>query len=164
MRLWLQNFVSIQPRTRLEKSDVSWPADITLGAQEEHECCVGWAPAGHAHGGRGRARGPAVTSPLSATSSSPRSRLAVFYRSLEGSFSAGSTATIATKYSFFQVFRDLQNYLDKFSKILQKKISDFRISHHFRAKKIKSGNFAEICKSFLWFLAKFCNCFKKSAR
>mgnify|MGYP003328366324 CR=1 FL=1 len=39
--------------------------------------------------------------------------------SLEGSFSAGSTATIATKYSFFQVFRDLQNYLAKFSKILQ---------------------------------------------
>ena len=38
--------------------------------------------------------------------------------SLEGSFSAGSTATIATKYSFFQVFRDLQNYLAKFSKIL----------------------------------------------
>ena len=25
MRLWLQNFVSIQPRTSLEKSDVSWP-------------------------------------------------------------------------------------------------------------------------------------------
>ena len=41
------------------------------------------------------------------------------HRSLEGSFSAGSTATIATKYSFFQVFRDLQNYLAQFSKILQ---------------------------------------------
>ena len=27
-----------------------------------------------------------------------------FHTSLEGSFSAGSTATIATKYSFFQVF------------------------------------------------------------
>ena len=43
--------------------------------------------------------------------------------SLEGSFSAGSTATIATKYSFFQVFetvfRDLQNYLAKLSKFLQ---------------------------------------------
>ena len=25
MRIWLQNFVSIQPRTSLEKSDVSWP-------------------------------------------------------------------------------------------------------------------------------------------
>ena len=29
MRIWLQNFVSIQPRTSLEKSDVSWP---TAGA------------------------------------------------------------------------------------------------------------------------------------
>jgi hypothetical protein len=43
-----------------------------------------------------------------------------FYRSLEGSFSAGSAATIATKYSFFQDFRDLQNYLAKFAKILAK--------------------------------------------
>ena len=25
MRIWSQNFVSIQPRTSLEKSDVSWP-------------------------------------------------------------------------------------------------------------------------------------------
>ncbi len=25
MRIWLQNFASIQPRTSLEKSDVSWP-------------------------------------------------------------------------------------------------------------------------------------------
>ena len=30
MRIWLQNFVSIQPRTSLEKSDVSWP---TAGPQ-----------------------------------------------------------------------------------------------------------------------------------
>ena len=28
MRIWLQNFVSIQPRTSLEKSDVSWPAEV----------------------------------------------------------------------------------------------------------------------------------------
>ena len=66
--------------------------------------------------------------------------------SLEGSFSAGSTATIATKYSFFQVFRDLQNYLAKFSKfckILQK-ISDFRKNQHFFLQ--KSGNFAKFCK------------------
>ena len=28
MRIWLQNFVSIQPRTSLEKSDVSWPTTI----------------------------------------------------------------------------------------------------------------------------------------
>ena len=31
MRIWLQNFVSIQPRTSLEKSDVSWPT-VTPGA------------------------------------------------------------------------------------------------------------------------------------
>ena len=46
-----------------------------------------------------------------------------FYRSLEGSFSAGSTATIATKYSFCSIFRDLQNYLANFVfwlKLLQK--------------------------------------------
>ena len=36
-------------------------------------------------------------------------RTLTYLRSLEGSFSAGSTATTATKYSFFQVFRDLQN-------------------------------------------------------
>ena len=30
-------------------------------------------------------------------------------QTLRGSFSAVSTATIATKYSFFQVFRDLQD-------------------------------------------------------
>ena len=40
-----------------------------------------------------------------------------FYRSLEGSFSAGSTATIATKYSFFQVFRDLQSTLSGEKKV-----------------------------------------------
>ena len=28
MRIWLQNFVSIQPRTSLEKSDVSWPTAV----------------------------------------------------------------------------------------------------------------------------------------
>ena len=32
MRLWLQNFVSIQPRTSLEKSDVSWPTAQYLGS------------------------------------------------------------------------------------------------------------------------------------
>ena len=77
------------------------------------------------------------------------------YRSLEGSFSAGSTATIATKYSFFQVFRDLQNYLAKFSKnckILQK-ISDFRKNHRFFFLQ-KSENFAYICK-ILRFFANF---------
>ena len=44
-------------------------------------------------------------------------RIPDFYRSLEGSFSAGSTATIATKYSFFQVFRDLQSPLSGEKKV-----------------------------------------------
>ena len=30
MRLWLQNFVSIQPRTSLEKSDVLWPTIVAI--------------------------------------------------------------------------------------------------------------------------------------
>jgi hypothetical protein len=71
-------------------------------------------------------------------------RLATTHHSSLGSFSAGSTGTIATKYSFFQVFRDLQNYLAKFSKILQnfeKKISDFRKNQHNFLQ--KSGNFAK---------------------
>ena len=32
MRIWLQNFVSIQPRTSLEKSDVSWPTMAFISA------------------------------------------------------------------------------------------------------------------------------------
>ena len=31
MSIWLQNFVSIQPRTSLEKSDVSWPTAVDRG-------------------------------------------------------------------------------------------------------------------------------------
>ena len=72
-------------------------------------------------------------------------RLAEALGSLEGSFSAGSTATIATKYSFFQVFRDLQNYLtkfSKFSKICQKKTAIFaKISAIFA----KIRKFRKIC-------------------
>ena len=34
MRIWLQNFVSIQPRTSLEKSDVSWPTELRPTPQE----------------------------------------------------------------------------------------------------------------------------------
>ena len=80
------------------------------------------------------------------------------YRSLEGSFSAGSTATIATKYSFFQIFRDLQNYLSKSSKILQKFVKNQRFSQ-------KSALFCknpEISQKFckiLRFLAIFCKKF-----
>ena len=89
-----------------------------------------------------------------------------FYRFLESSFSAGSTATIATKYSFFQVFRDLQNYLAKLSKNLQnfpknQTDSDFRKNQHFFCKNPEISQ--KVCKN-LRFFAKFCNFFKKSGR
>ena len=35
MRIWMQNFVSIQTRTSLKKSDVSWPIDGRLDEREE---------------------------------------------------------------------------------------------------------------------------------
>ena len=35
MRIWLQNFVSIQPRTSLEKSDVSWPTMTTARSRRQ---------------------------------------------------------------------------------------------------------------------------------
>ena len=41
-------------------------------------------------------------------------RLLASGQTLEGSFSAVWTATIATKYSFFHIFRDLQDYQNGF--------------------------------------------------
>ena len=46
-------------------------------------------------------------------------RLATTHHSFLGSFSAVSKRNFATKYAFFQVFRDLQNYLAAFLKKLQ---------------------------------------------
>jgi len=46
-------------------------------------------------------------------------RLATTHHSFLGSFSAVSKRNFATKYAFFQVFRDLQNYLADFLKKLQ---------------------------------------------
>ena len=71
------------------------------------------------------------------------------HRSFLGSFSAGSTATIATKYSFFQVFRDLQNYLPEFSKTLKNFAKNQRFSQ-------KSASFLQ--KFGISFkIAKFCD-------
>ena len=84
-------------------------------------------------------------------------RLATTHHSFLGSFSAGSTATIATKYSFFQVFRDLQNYLAKFSKILQNFAKNQRFSQKSALFLQKSGNFAKILQNF----AIFCKILKK---
>ena len=70
---------------------------------------------------------------------------------LEGSFSAGSTATTATKYSFFQVFRDLQNHLAKLSKDLQTFAKDQRFSQNQRFFLQESGNFPNFCKYLRFF-------------
>ena len=135
MRIWLQNFVSIQPRTSLEKSDVSWPmvkspACRSLPAPRRSRSCAR----------RALCRG-------SLGCDLPDD----VYRSSEGSFSAGSTATIATKYSFFQVFRDLQNCLAIFSKILQLQ-QMFAKNQRFSQKSAlflqKSGNNSKFRKIF----------------
>ena len=93
MRIWLQNFVSIQTRTSLKKSVVSWP--IVGGA-------VGRRAVGHRGAvavGRGRHRvGRASTEELSKSPQICR-----------GSFSSVSTATIASKDAFCSIFRDLQD-------------------------------------------------------
>ena len=136
MRIWLQNFVSIQPRTSLEKINKTKdprgpPGDLAKRRSADFTDFY---------------------------------RFYRFCRFLEGSFSAVSTATIATKYSFFQAFRDLQNYLAKFSKfciILQKSAIVAKISNFFCNKNPEISQ--KLCK--IWrFFAKFCNFFKKSAR
>ena len=96
MRIWLQNFVSVQPRMSLEKSDVSWPT----------ACCAAGAGGGFVHAAQ------------------YIERLATTHHSFLGSFSAVSKRNFATKYAFFQVFRDLQNYLADFLKKLQKLVKN----------------------------------------
>ena len=62
MRIWLQNFVSIQPRTSLEKSDVSRPGHgaalrhpAAERARERREPArLGFAPGREARGLRAR--------------------------------------------------------------------------------------------------------------
>ena len=44
MRIWLQNFVSIQPRTSLEKSDVSWPMSFRRDESGRVRARAGDAP------------------------------------------------------------------------------------------------------------------------
>ena len=74
-------------------------------------CGAAGAPGAGEACGRGAPRrgadGPAST------------RLATTHHSFLGSFSAGSKRNFATKYAFFQVFRDLQNYLADLLKKLQ---------------------------------------------
>ena len=74
-------------------------------------------------------------------------RLATTHHSFLGSFSAVSKRNFATKYAFFQVFRDLQNYLADFLKKLQnfaknrKKLQKFCEISGFLQK--KSADFCE---------------------
>ena len=58
-------------------------------------------------------------------------RLATTHHSFLGSFSAVSKRNFATKYAFFQVFRDLQNYLADFLKKLQNFAKNRKILQNF---------------------------------
>ena len=58
-------------------------------------------------------------------------RLATTHHSFLGSFSAVSKRNFATKYAFFQVFRDLQNYLAAFLKKLQNFAKNRKILQNF---------------------------------
>ena len=99
MRIWLQNFVPIQPRTSREKSDVSWPRDVSSCAGEDlHEFDDVLREV------RGRpTHGPEVEA------SDPGAQEAgvTTHHSFLSSFSAVSKRNFANKYAFFQVFRDL---------------------------------------------------------
>ena len=53
----------------------------------------------------------------------PAKPVATTHHSFLGSFSAVSKRNVATKYAFFQVFRDLQNYLADISKKLQNNLN-----------------------------------------
>jgi hypothetical protein len=62
---------------------------------------------------------------------SPARRLATTHHSFLSSFSAGSKRNFATKYAFFQVFRDLQNYLADFFEKSCKTTSVYKRSQTF---------------------------------
>ena len=80
-----------------------------------------------------------------------------FCRFLESPFSAGSRPIFAIKYSFCSIFRDLQNYLAKFSKLFKilHRISDFRKKSAYFLQ--KSGNFFKKFQK----LADFCKMLQK---
>ena len=72
--------------------------------------------------------------------------------SSRGSFSAVSTPIFAIKYSFFSIFRDLQNDLAEFSKIFEILHTFCKIFVKIQQKFSESGKFAEILQKF----TKFC--------
>ena len=75
-------------------------------------------------------------------------RLARTHHSFLGSFLAVSKRNFATKYAFFQVFRDLQNYLAKFSRILQNFAKNQWFSQKSAVFLQKSGDFAKNLQNF----------------
>ena len=83
----------------------------------------------------------AWTSKVAGSAAHCSTRLATTHHSFLGSFSAVSKRNFATKYAFFQVFRDLQNYLADFLKKLQNfakiaKIANFLRNFRIFAKKV----------------------------
>ena len=140
MRIWLQNFVSIQPRTSLEKSDVG---RVTRGRVTRGRVSRGRRRGRQRRGNLGGPRAAALRDRARRRHGGPHqippaahcsTRLATTHHSFLGSFSAVSKRNFATKYAFFQVFRDLQNYLADFLKKLQ----------NFAKNRKKLQNFCEI--------------------
>ena len=78
-----------------------------------------------------------------------RGELATIHHSFLGSFSAVSKRNFATKYAFFQFFRDLQNYLADFFEIVanfaknRKILQNFAKIFNFRIFAKKSADFCE---------------------
>ena len=95
----------------------------------------------HLRAGGSRPRGSAPGLPAWMTRPPSRSTAA---------FSTESTPIFASKYSFFRVFRDLQNCLAKFSKSLQKFAKNQRFSQ-------KSALFFAKIRKFRKNFAKFCD-------
>ena len=79
-----------------------------------------------------------MPTPLSATT----------HDSFRGSFSAVSTPIFASKYSFFRIFRDLQNHLAEFSLIFRKFAKFCKILQNVAIFQRISRNFAIFCGFF----------------
>ena len=117
MRIWTRKSASIQPRTSLGKSAVSWPQELRRGCEVRRIRAddLPWGDRSVLIGRlfvaqcRGEGRGP----PPGATT----------HHSFRGSFSAGSKPIFASKYAFFSIFQNLQEnhfLASKFSKFLPK--------------------------------------------
>ena len=137
MSIWSQKSASIQPRTS-SFSDLVNCGRTLLGNGDKPVARPARRILCSARGVKDPSRAVADCAIASAG-------LARANRSLEGSFSAGSTPIFASKYAFCSIFRDLQNYLAKFSKvfkILQNlKSAIFLKNHHLFCK--NPENFAK---------------------